>query len=424
MVTLDPSRPGLGALEGDDLLRFRWPDEGVARVPYWVYADPAVYAREQERIFAGRSWCYVGLTAEVPNTGNYKRSYVGDTPVVLTRDEDGELNVFVNRCAHRGVQFCREQLGHAEEFVCPYHQWTYDLQGSLIGVPFRRGVKGLGGMPAEFELGGNGLQVLNVAERHGVVFASFDQNMPSFEEYLGPTMLQYFDRVFDGRELRVLGYMRQLTPANWKLMFENIKDPYHASLLHVFLVTFGLFRADNKSAVKMDETGMHSCLISARGEQKASEATKEMKSFQEDLKLHDPSFLQLEREFPGEATVVMQTLWPNLVIQQQTNTLATRQIVPRGPQAFELVWTFFGYADDSPEMVERRLLQANLMGPSGYVSIDDSEVMQFSQQGVASSPDAAGVLEMGGHDTHDSDHMVTEAAIRAFYRHYRNVMGF
>ncbi len=71
------------------------------------------------------------------------------------------------------------------------------------------------------------------------------------------------------------------------------------------------------------------------------------------------------REFPGDATVVMQTIWPNLIVQQQSNTLAMRQLVPRGPSEFELHWTFFGYADDDEAMTARRLRQANLMGPAG-----------------------------------------------------------
>ena len=97
-------------------------------------------------------------------------------------------------------------------------------------------------------------------------------------------MLGYFDRVFDGRELVVLGYMRQRIPSNWKLMFENIKDPYHASLLHVFLVTFGLFRLDQQSAVEMDETGRHAVLVSRRGAQEANEATAQMRAFKRGLR--------------------------------------------------------------------------------------------------------------------------------------------
>ena len=87
------------------------------------------------------------------------------------------------------------------------------------------------------------------------------------------------------------------------------------------------------------------------------------------------------------------------------------------------MWTFFGYADDPPEMTRRRLRQANLMGPSGLVSIDDGETMEFSQQGIAPFPRDEGVVEMGGRSVRNEDHMVTETAIRGFYQHYRRVMG-
>ena len=401
----------------------QWPTVDCSRVPYWVYVDPDVYAAEQERIFGGPSWSYVGLAAELPNPGDYKLTSIGERPVIVVRGTDGAVNVLANRCAHRGTQVCREPFGNAGTFMCPYHQWTYRLDGSLAGAPFRKGVNGNGGMPEDFALSDNGLERLAVTERHGVLFASYDLSMPSLEEYLGPSMLTWFDRVFDDRGLRVLGYQRQRVPANWKLMFENIKDPYHASLLHVFLVTFGLFRADQPSQVLMDDTGMHSVLVSSRGEQRANAATAEMSSFRDDLVLADPRLLDPVREFPGDATVAMQTVWPNLIVQQQSNTLATRQLVTRGPESFDLVWTFFGYEDDDEAMQRRRLRQANLMGPSGFVSIDDSEVMQLAQQGLRAYEDASGLLEMGGRDTADTDHMVTEAAIRAFYTHYRRVMG-
>jgi len=163
--------------------------------------------------------------------------------------------------------------------------------------------------------------------------------------------------------------------------------------------------------------------VSSRGEQKLNETTGAMKSFRQDFKLSDPRLLNPVKEFAGDATVVMQTLWPNLIIQQQSNTLAMRQMVTRGPAAFDLNWTFFGYADDSAEMTERRLRQANLMGPAGLVSIDDGEIMEFSQAGVTPYDDESGLLEMGGRDTEGVPHMVTEAAIRAFYKHYRLVMG-
>ncbi len=402
-----------------------WPEEGISRVPYWVYSDPGIYKREMDVIFGGASYCYVGLECEIPEPGDFRRTFIGDKPVIFVRDENGEVNVLANRCAHRGVKLCYSEHGNTKEFICPYHQWTYNLQGKLIGVPFRRGLKKQGGMPDDFRLEDHGLQTLKVAVRHGVIFASFDHRMPSLEAYLGDKMLGYFDRVFDGRPLRLLGYSRQRIRSNWKVKFENIKDPYHATLLHVFLVTFGLFRADTPSKVEMDATGMHAVQVAQRAAEKQTEHTGEMRALQADFTLQNPNMLQPFPEWAkkGPSTVVMQTIWPNLIVQQQSNTIAMRQIRAFSPEEYELHWTFFGYQDDDEDLTMRRLRQANLMGPAGFVSVDDSEVMESAQSGVSRYPQEAAVVEMGGRDTEDTPHMVTESAIRAFYKHYRTVMG-
>ncbi|CAN5552742.1 aromatic ring-hydroxylating dioxygenase subunit alpha [soil metagenome] len=392
-----------------------------SRVPYALYTDQAVYEREQERIFAGPSWSYVALEAELPEVGSFLRTSVGEVPVIVTRGKDAAIHVVVNRCAHRGVMVCHEPYGTATSFTCPYHQWNYGVDGRLLGVPFKKGVAGQGGMPADFTNADHGLERLRVTSRHGVVFATFHDQTPPFEDYLGATNLEWFDRVFDGRELRVLGYQRQTVPANWKLMFENIKDPYHASLLHVFLVSFGLFRADNPSSTKMDPTGRHSLLISERRSEHDTRDVSDITRIRE-LTLRDPRLLDPVREFAGSATVCMQTIWPNLIVQQQSNTLAMRQLVPRGPGSFELHWTYFGYVDDDDAMKLRRLRQANLMGPAGLVSIDDSEVMRLAQLGAVAGGGGAALVEMDGHGRDDADHMVTEVAIRAFYEHYGEVM--
>jgi salicylate 5-hydroxylase large subunit len=412
------------SIETDAAIKGRsWPEAGCSRVPNWVYTDPGIFAREQQRIFEGAGWLYVCLEVEIPGAGDFKRSRLGTKEVVAVRDGSGEVNVLLNRCAHRSAQFCAVGHGTANEFICPYHQWTYDLSGNLRGVPFRRGHRGQGGMPADFRLEEHGLQRLSVTRRYGVVFASFAEDNEPLEAYFGERMLDYFDRVFAGRQLEVLGYLRQRIPSNWKLMFENIKDPYHASLLHVFLVTFGLFRLDQQSAIEMDATGRHGVLVSRKGEQQESDATRQMRAFRPDFALRDPRLLEPVREFPGDATVVMQTVWPNLIVQQQSNTLATRQIVPIDAGHFDLAWTFFGYADDTPEMRQRRLRQANLMGPAGLVSLDDSEAMLLSQAGIEADVTAECMAEMGGRSVQDEPHMVTETAIRGFYQYYRRVMG-
>jgi salicylate 5-hydroxylase large subunit len=128
------------------------------------------------------------------------------------------------------------------------------------------------------------------------------------------------------------------------------------------------------------------------------------------------------KEYP-QYTVCMTTIWPNLILQQQSNTIAMRQIITKGPGAFELAWTFFGYASDDEAMTKRRLRQANLMGPAGYVSVDDSEMMALAQQGVSAAPDSAAVIELDGHSWREEEsHGVTESEIRAFYDYYRKVM--
>ncbi|OLF15479.1 hypothetical protein BU204_21360 [Actinophytocola xanthii] len=401
-----------------------WPSADTSRIPHWVYTDERVFELEQKKIFGGPFWNYVALSTELPERGDFVRSWVGNQPVVVARTKSGGVSVVANRCSHRGMSFCMEERGNTKTFVCPYHQWSFDLEGRLTGVSFKRGVRGNGGMPEDFKLSDHNLTTYRTTERNGVIFASAAENPPTFEESFGPDMLHYFDRVFDGRELRVIGYQRHRIPANWKLVFENIKDPYHASLLHVFLVSLGLFRADQPSRVVMDATGQHAALVSRRGQQAPNDVTAQIKTFDERLVLNDSTMLQPAKEFPDENTVVMHTLWPNVMVQQQTNTLAMRHMAPRSAGVTDLLWTYFGYADDDEEMTLRRLRQANLQGPAGLIGVDDWEVLAYHQQGLASAPEETGVVEMGGRGVGNEEHMVTEAAVRAFYVHYREVMGW
>src|SRR5690625_983276 len=357
-----------------------WQGDGTSRIPFWAYTNPDLYQKELERFFYNNHWCYVGLEAEIPNPGDFKRTVIGERSVLLTRDLKGEIHVIENVCAHRGMQLMRERTGNTRRLVCAYHQWNYSLDGDLQGVPFLRGFrdgdKRVGGMPAEFDVKDNGLTKLKVARRGGVVFASFNPDIESLEDFVGPEVLAYFDRLFDGRKLTILGYNRQRIPGNWKLIQENIKDPYHPGLLHTWFVTYGLWRADNRSALRMDAHHRHAAMISRRGDpQQQSDATKGVSSFKENMTINDQRLLDIVHEpWWGEPTAVMITLFPSLIIQQQVNSVSTRHIHPNGHGSFDFVWTHFGFEDDTPEMTQRRLIQANLFGPAGFVSADDGEV--------------------------------------------------
>jgi salicylate 5-hydroxylase large subunit len=99
-----------------------WRHEGSSRIPFWAYTNPEVYQRELHRIFYSKHWNYVGLEAEIPNPGDFKRTSVGERSIVIARDTDGSVTGVENICAHRGAQFCRERFGNRKEFLCPYHQ--------------------------------------------------------------------------------------------------------------------------------------------------------------------------------------------------------------------------------------------------------------------------------------------------------------
>ena len=405
-----------------------WTTSGSSRIPFWAYTRDDVYQRELERFFYKGHWCYVGLEAEVPKPGDFLRTAIGERSVILARDADGALNVVENRCAHRGMRFCRAKSGNTKDFTCPYHQWNYSLQGDLQGVPLRRGVRQgkevHGGMPADFKPAEHGLNKLRVASRGGVVFATFDKEAEPFEDYLGPEMLRWYDRLFNGRKLVLLGHSRQRIPGNWKLMQENIKDPYHPGLLHTWFVTFGLWRADNQAQLRMDRHSRHAAMISTRGNAGAQgEATAGVSSFKAAMTLNDDRFLDVVPEaWWGGPTAVMMTLFPSVIFQQQVNSVSTRHIQPRGPDSFDFVWTHFGFEDDTPEMTRRRLRQANLFGPAGFVSADDGEVIEFSQQNFAADDAPSTMAELGGREVGDTEHMVTETLIRGMYAYWRRVM--
>ena len=148
-----------------------------------------------------------------------------------------------------------------------------------------------------------------------------------------------------------------------------------------------------------------------------------MDSFKASMQLNDPRLLDIVPEpWWGGPTAVMTTIFPSLIIQQQVNSVSMRHIQPRGNGTFDFVWTHFGFAEDTPEMQQRRLIQANLFGPAGFVSADDGEVIEWSQESFNQKPFHRSVIAMGGHDIGDSDHMVTETLIRGMYAYWRNVM--
>ena len=405
-------------------LDFAWPFEGVSRVPFRVYTDPAIYALEQQRIFQGPTWNFLALEVEIANPGDFKTTQVGDAPVIVVRSTNGEINAMVNRCAHKGSLICFKPRGNVKELACVYHNWVYDLAGNLTGVALRRGVGGKGGVGDDFDQSQYGLQRLRVETYGGMVFGTFSDATPPFSQYIGAELIANIDRVFI-KPLRVLGYHSQVLPNNWKLYAENNKDSYHASLLHVFHNTFGVVRPNMGGGVKLSDDGWHHLSYTQReGAGDEAMGSEKVRSLQEQYRLRDASMMEHRPELGDTVTNAIQTVFPTLVIQQILNALAVRQLVPRGPDRSELMWTILGFEDDDADMRELRLKVNNLVGPAGLISMEDGCVGGWVQRAAKADPDALTIMPMGGRGIEASaGSRVTEAAVRGFWKGWRSCMG-
>lgn len=415
------------AMASDDLRQLiDWPGQGVHQVPYRVYTDPDIYAEEQQRIFRGPVWSFIGIESEVPNSGDYVTRYVGDTPVVMVRDEDGAIHVLGNRCCHRGNLVCIKNRGNAEHLTCVYHNWIYDLKGNLTSVAFRRGINGRGGMPEDFDMAGRGMPKLRVDSYRGMVFATYSEDVEPLPDYLGAEMRDNLDRVV-GRRMRLIGTHNQLMPNNWKLYMENVRDSYHASLLHMFQAAFGINRLTMDGGIRMNDNGWHHISYSIEETDTGGDETysgKNLHAMDHAIPLADPKLIDRWREFDCGTTLAIQSIYPNFICQQIYNSIALRLCVPKGPESCELVWWLLGAEDDTEAQREMRVTQSNMIGPGGLISMEDGVVGGWVQRATRNDGDETTLLEMGGRDVAPSrNSRATEVSIRGFWAGWRALMG-
>jgi phenylpropionate dioxygenase-like ring-hydroxylating dioxygenase large terminal subunit len=204
-----------------------------------AWFDAAVLERERDTIFR-QAWLFLGHESEIPEPGDYVTRRLGFDPVILVRGEDGEVNVVANTCRHRGVKLCRSDRGNSSHFRCPYHGWTYSSAGELTGVTNVLDLFGRDFDKSHFPL----YQPAQVDSVYGLIFATWDPDAPTLEQYLGPA-LWYLGSIFgafdDGVE--VLGFpARTIVGTNWKPESENVGgDGYHTPITHQSAFALGMF---------------------------------------------------------------------------------------------------------------------------------------------------------------------------------------
>lgn len=197
------------------------------RVHTSLYTDPAIFETEMDKIFAS-TWVWVAHASEVPEAGSYKNTYIGRQPVIVVRDRKQKVHVLLNRCRHRAATVCEGKKGKTNSFVCPYHGWSYSLDGALRGVPHPESYAD------QLEKGELGLVSLRVEEYAGMLFATFKDDIEPLVDYLGPAKkwMDLFMKQGGGFPIKVAGEHRFRFPGNWKIQLENTTDAYHFPLVH------------------------------------------------------------------------------------------------------------------------------------------------------------------------------------------------
>ena len=203
-----------------------------------IFIEEEIYRQELEQIFA-RCWLFLCHESQIPNPGDFFSTYMGEDPVLVTRDTSGKVGAFLNVCRHRGNRVCRADSGNASAFVCAYHGWTYGNDGKLIAVPSLKEA-----YYDELDTSKWGLvPVAQLESYKGLVFATFDSEAPPLKEFLGE-MTWYLDAFFDRREggVEVFGGLHKwIIPCNWKFAAENFAgDVYHLPWNHLSSMLTGV----------------------------------------------------------------------------------------------------------------------------------------------------------------------------------------
>ena len=177
----------------------RQPLQGLVDLPTGtvsreIFVNEEIYQQEQEQLFS-RAWLFVGHESQIPKPGDYFVSCMGEESVILTRDRNGHIHVFLNTCRHRGMKVCRYDEGNAPVFTCPYHGWSYGTDGQLVGVPYFKEA-----YHQELDSSQWGLiEVPQMVNYKGTIWANWDADAPAFLDYMGDMKL-YIDALLDSRD--------------------------------------------------------------------------------------------------------------------------------------------------------------------------------------------------------------------------------
>lgn len=374
------------------------------RVHRAVYADPALFDLEMERVF-GRAWLVLGHDSQVKSPGDYFTTRMGREPVVVVRQNNNEIAVLINRCAHRGTMVCAEGRGSTERFVCPYHGWSYDRAGELKAAPYASGY-------SKETLSGLKLKAVpRVATYRGFLFASLASSGEALESFLGPAKASFDDFVdrAPGGELEVAGgVFKHAYNGNWKLMLENHLDGAHPAYVHASSVAVARAAPDpgkpgaehyfDIAVRQMRQNGAPEAVWEATGIWTTPQGHGYMGDYHDDSRLvaglGNPLFDEYRKKLVEKAgekeadRILRVTLWNTIIYPNCSFMSQFRQLRIIHPVAVDrsVVYTYSFRMKQAPAQLYRDTIAfSNVVnGTASWVLTDDLEVYERIQKGFAS----------------------------------------
>ena len=412
------------------------------RVHVSLYTDPSIFTDEMEKIF-NRGWVYVGHQGEVPRRGDFRLKRIGLQPVIMVRDQDGQVQLLFNRCRHRGATICQEENGNARSFRCMYHGWTYLLNGELTGVP---SIERYGADFKRNELGL--LKVPRVSDYRGFIFGSLSPTGTTLDQHLGRARdeIDLFVGLSDADDVEVVsGVHKYSYQGNWKLAAENSMDGYHPSIVHASFAqalidkithvptpeqhridrNFAAFRGNTKDfgnghvmldyklriydALNGDPTPAVSA-VTPRGQANLDELIR---------RLGPERAANLLRE-GGTHTFI----FPNLILIG----IQMRVLQPISADRTEvcLYPTLLKWLTPEVNAIRLRSHEA-FFGSASFGGPDDSEIFERVQDGCSAKIEPWQIIGRGLHDERHEDGMIIgdlsdEVTQRGIWRHWKKLM--
>lgn len=373
------------------------------RVDRACYTDPSIFQMELSSIFE-KTWLCIGHSSELRKAGDFRRAEMAGQPVLIVRGDDQAIRVLHNSCRHRGTLVELAARGNAEGFRCIYHHWEYGLDGSLRGVPRAEGY-GHGFDKSELGL----VPVPRVEVFENLIFASLNPDCAPLSEYLGELApyLAYVASYHDQPQVSI-GYFEYLVNANWKLVWENSQDDYHAEYLHMqaFAQRAQVFRMGTSQGILEVEGTRSSKALGMHGVLEQVDAASTLT-----IQQHRP-----RRVYTG--------VFPNMVALYHPlwDVTGLRILQPIAVDRTRVVTYCLGPASDSDQEARSRAERYHYSwGPGGRAGVDDIMVLEHVQAGLRAKQGGQVLFTRGGEkEAHGGP--ADENSCRALWNGWRHYM--